>query len=90
MASAHSPTSPTATIKKDRKDDSGLFERIGTFGRKKKAREGEKRTKNNNYRTVHSRDTPVTCQAKLCLSVMILLYCSMNKRNKRNSLNNDL
>ena len=28
-------------MKKDRKDDSGLFERIGTFGRKKKAREGE-------------------------------------------------
>ena len=41
MASAHSPTSPTATMKKDRKDDSGLFERIGTFGRKKKAKEGE-------------------------------------------------
>ena len=26
----------------------------------------------------------------MCLSFMILLYCSMNKRNKRNSLNNDL
>ena len=64
MASAHSPTSPTATMKKDRKDDSGLFERIGTFGRKKKAREGEnKKQLQNRTVSVHSRDTPVTCQA---------------------------
>jgi len=41
MASAHSPTSPTTTMKKDRKDDSGLFERIGTFGRKKKGKEAQ-------------------------------------------------
>ena len=42
MASSHSPNnrsaaSPTTTLKKDKRDESGLFERIGTFGRKKKS-----------------------------------------------------
>jgi len=38
-SSTPSPNSPPATLtsKKDKKDDTGLFERIGTFGRKKKA-----------------------------------------------------
>lgn len=47
MASAHSPSkgtvSPPSTLKRDnKKDESGLFERIGTFGRKKKTnKEGD-------------------------------------------------